>query len=110
MSLQILKERLVLNSYNIPQTGDVVYVSSDYYTGYATVTYIDYPLLYVHHMYPIQVEIQPEDCIHKKFKDDHCIFRINLKEISQPKESAAEAETSEHNIIMENYQGTLFDF
>jgi hypothetical protein len=69
-------------SIHIPKVGDVVYIESEKYKGEATVTYIDYSLLYTHHMYPIQIEIDECD-LHKMddFNYGQTMLRVNLKEI-----------------------------
>ena len=98
------------NNINIPKVGDVVYIESDKYTGDATVTYIDYSILYVHHQYPIQVEIDEGD-LHKMddFNCGQTMLRVNLKEIVAIQTPDNVVLDKEHNEIMVNQQGSLFD-
>jgi ABC-type uncharacterized transport system involved in gliding motility auxiliary subunit len=91
--------------------GDTVFIRSDCYTGYAMITYINYPSLYNHHTYPIQVEIKESDLDKKldDFNSGQRVFRVNLKEIVDLRESEHSFMDSENDLAVENQQISLFD-
>lgn len=90
---------------NIPKVGDVISVKTESFTGDVTVTYIDEPSLFVHHFFPIQAEISPDD-LHKV--DNHhgqTLMRFSLKDIvSEEKVEPVKP------AITENTQLDLFNF
>lgn len=59
----------------LPKVGDRVRCKSEMYSGTGTVVYIDHPSLYVHHLLPIQVELDKPD------EDGHRVKRFSLKEV-----------------------------
>lgn len=89
----------------LPKVGDSIPVKSDFFTGDAVIVYIDEPSLFVHHEYPIQVEISEADLDQL---EDHnhgqTVFRISLKEIVAGEKSQPAPMTFEENV-----QGDLFD-
>jgi len=67
----------------MPKIGDIVDVHDFMYSGKATVTYIDHPLLFDHNAFPIQCQIAPED-LHLVTPGyaDNGVIRTNLKEVN----------------------------
>jgi hypothetical protein len=91
--------------------GDTVFIRSDCYTGYATIAYIDYRSLYNHHAYPVQVEIKESDLDKKldDFNSGQRVFRVNLKEIVDLRESERTFMDSENDLVAEDQQISLLD-
>lgn len=91
--------------------GDTVFIRSDCYTGYAMITYIDYPSLYNHHTYPVQVEIKESDLDKKldNFNSGQRVFRVNLKEIVDFQRSEYIFVDNKYDLIANNQQLSLFD-
>lgn len=89
----------------LPKLGDSISVKSDFFTGDATIVYINEPSLYAHHEYPIQVEISEADLDQL---EDHnhgqTVFRISLKDIAAEEKSRPAPMKLEENV-----QGDLFD-
>ncbi|MGF9741619.1 hypothetical protein ABEX38_30075 [Priestia megaterium] len=59
----------------VPTIGDRVFVDTFLFRGFAEVTYIDFPNLYVHELQPIQVTMENPDIHGQTYK------RVNLTEI-----------------------------
>ena len=67
----------------VPKEGDAIFINCEDYKGDAVIVFIDWPNLYNHHLFPIQVELD-EGSLHQfdDFNHDQVIRRFNLKDIS----------------------------